>query len=203
MSERTIPLSHKPDMKSQSDLDQFSDRLPHVASPMSPVLILAAIGLALFLSAMWTARADASGVSTPVVYTTRFVSLATCLFLAWTFRNHVPPVSLLLGIAASLMGAHLINTLVAPTIEMSPETALVLDYVSGIFEGVANSLITLLFAHIFSSFQPRRSVFAIALAYLLVDIGILFLDTLSTDAMHYMRPIFSLAGTLVLLLCGR
>lgn len=169
----------------------------------SPVLFVAALGLALFLSSMWTARADTSGVSTAVVYATRFVSLGTCLYMAWTFRNHLPQVNLVLATACISMVIHLACVLVAPQLSLGADVSLVVDYLSGAFEGVANALMTLLFAHVLSTFHPTRSAVGIGVAYLLVDTGILFLDTLSVEAIHYARPVFTLLSVVILVACCR
>ena len=170
-------------------------------SPIA-ILALAALGLALFLSATWTARADASGVPTVVTYATRFVTLATCLVMAWAFRNHLPQVELLLVIACVTMLVHLGCVVAAPLLPLAPEVAVVVSYVSGLFEGVANGLVTLLFGHVISTFVPRRSVLAVGAAYLLVDVCILFLDTLSMPTLHYARPAFKLASLVILVCCA-
>lgn len=164
---------------------------------------MAAVGLALFLSSMWTARADASGVSTEVVYATRFVSLAVYMLMAWCFRSRVPQVGFVLGLGCSFMLVHLAAVIVTPFLGLESGISLVIDYLSGIFEGVANALITLTFAHIFSSYAPRKSAVAIGIAYLLVDVGILILDTMSVEVMHYARPAFTLAAVVIAFFCGR
>ena len=171
--------------------------------PLPPVLLLAALGLALFLSSMWTARADASGVSTAVVYATRFVSFGTYMLMAWFFRNHLPPVEMVLRLGVSFMAVHLGIVLGAPLLPLNDAAALALDYGSGVFEGIANALLTLLFAHVFSTFAPRLSAVGIAVAYLGVDMGILALDLLDVATLHYMRPAFTLASLVLLVVCVR
>ena len=172
-------------------------RLPHP----QPVLLLAAVALALFLSSMWTARADTSGVSTEVVYTTRFVSLAVYMFMAWSYRNHLPQVRLVLGIGCSFMLVHLAWVVLSPALALDAEISSITDYLSGVFEGVANALITLVLAHILSSFDPRKSAVGVGVAYLLVDVGILILDTLSVEAIHYARPLFTFVAVGIVLFC--
>ncbi len=170
---------------------------------LQPLLVLCAVGLALFLSSMWTARADASGVSTEVVYATRFVSLVVYLFMAWSFRSRLPQVELLLGLGCSFMLVHLAVVFAGPLLGLDPSLSLIVDYLSGVFEGVANALITLVFAHVFSSYEPRRSALAIGVAYLLVDVGILVLDTMSVAVIHYARPLFTLAAVGIVFFCAR
>lgn len=164
-------------------------------------LVLAVVGLALFLSSTWTARADASGVSTPVIYATRFVTLVVCLGMAWAFRNRLPDIRRLLALTCPAMLVHVACVLITPLLSAGPEVTLVLDYVSGVFEGVANALMTLLFTHVFSLHVPSRSALAIAISWLLTDICILFLDTLSMAVMHYARPVFTLASLAILVCC--
>ncbi len=170
---------------------------------LQPLLVLCAMGLALFLSSMWTARADASGVSTEVVYATRFVSLATYLLMAWCFRSRLPQMGFVLGLGCTFMLVHLAAALVSPVLGLDGDLSLIVDYLSGIFEGVANALVTLVFAHVFSSYEPRKSALAIGLAYLLVDVGILVLDTMSVEVIHYARPLFTLLAVGIAYVCGR
>lgn len=177
-------------------------RAAHRAA-LPPTLLLASVGLALFLSSMWTARADASGVSTEVVYATRFVSLATYLLMAWCFRNRLPQADLTVGIGSSFMLVHLAAVVGTPFLALPQSISTIVDYLSGIFEGVANALITLVFAFVFSSFVPRKSAPAIGVAYLLVDVGILVLDTMSTPVIHYARPAFTLVAVAIAFYCSR
>lgn len=196
----------------QIDMSYKGDAMSEPSSPaassaglpkLKPLLVLCGVGLALFLSSMWTARADASGVSTEVVYATRFVSLATYLFMAWCFRSRLPQVELVLGLGCSFMLVHLASVLAGPLLGLDASISLIVDYLSGMFEGVANALITLVFAHIFSSYEPRKSAFAIGVAYLLVDVGILVLDTMSVAVIHYARPLFTLAAVGIVFFSAR
>lgn len=173
----------------------------HSSRSLPPLLLLAALGLALFLSSMWTARADASGVSTAVVYATRFVSFGTYMLVAWFFRNHLPQVALVLRLGVSFMAVHLVLALVSPLLPLNDAASLALNYGSAVFEGIANALLTLLFAHIFSTFAPRLSAVGIAVAYLGVDVGILALDLLDIDVLHYTRPAFTCASLILLVVC--
>ncbi|MEE8717052.1 MAG: helix-turn-helix transcriptional regulator [Coriobacteriales bacterium] len=165
------------------------------------VLPLAVFGLAMFLSSMWTARADASGVPTAVVYFTRIVSLVTYMLMAWTFRNHLPQVRLLVALASVLMALHLALVMLSPALVSDGGALLAVDCASGMFEGVANAVMTLLFAHVFSTYPPRRSAVGIGAAFVGVDVCILVIDLLSARAMHYARPAFTLAAMVALAVC--
>lgn len=166
-------------------------------------LSLAIIGLALLLSSTWTARADASGVPTPVVYATRFVTFGVCLAMAWMFRNRPASMRPLLVLACSAMSVRLACFLIAPLLSLDAQVSLVLDYTSAAFEGIANALAMLLFAQVFSLYPPRKSAPAMGVAWLATDVCILFIDTLGGDAMHYVRPAFTVASFVILSLCVR
>lgn len=175
---------------------------------IQPLLLLAVLGIALFFSATWTERADASGLSTWVVYATRFTTFATFMTMAWFFRNHIPPVDQLLAIGALFMALHLLGAILLNIIGISTPSlgaisVAAIQYASAIFEGVANALVTLLYAHVFSSFSPRKSAIGLAIAYLVNDIFILLLDLLDTTQLHITQLAFVTASLLILAGCVR
>jgi DNA-binding CsgD family transcriptional regulator len=164
-------------------------------------LVFAVLGMALFLSATWTARADGSGVSTTVVYVTRVVSFVTYMLVAWLFRSHLARPSALYGVAASLMAAHLVAIFAIPALPLDAGVVAVVSYASAMFEGIANALVTLLFAHVFSTYEPRLSAVAIAVAYLANDVCILLFDCMSPAALSAARPACIVAALVLLMLC--
>lgn len=164
------------------------------------LLAAAAVGFALYTCAMWTARSDAANVSYAILYFTRFTTLASYIAIAFIFRNHIPSVSRLFGATLLFACIHMVGDAFARWLK---DTAAIeiLSIVSGLFEGVAMACVTLMFAHIFSSFNPRKSSITIAAAYLINEILILSLFGMNGDALWLIRVAFKLGGIALLGLC--
>ena len=164
------------------------------------LLAAAVIGFALYTCAMWTARSDAAGVSYAILYLTRFTTLACYIGIAFTFRNHIPSVSRLFRTALTFVSVHLACEMLVRWLANSPATE-VLCIISGLFEGAAMACVTLMFAHVFSSFSPRKSSVAIATAYLVNEMLILALFGMEGDALWWFRVAFKVSGLALLGFC--
>ncbi len=129
--------------------------------------LLAAVGLALFLSAVWTARNENALVSDYGLYAARFAKVAACFVVAFAMRSHIPSIERMLAAGAGSIGVHLVAY--GATLALGPESpeCLMASVLSGVFSGIGEAFIILLFAHLLSTFAPRISAVAIPAAYLL------------------------------------
>lgn len=165
--------------------------------------LLAAIGLALFLSAVWTARNENALVSDFGLYAARFSKVVACFVIAFLMRSHIPSVERMLGAGAAFIGLHL--AAYAMTVALGPEAPeyLMASLFSGVFSGIGEACIILLFAHLLSTFAPCISAVAIPLAYLVNEA--LYYSTLylPIPLILALRPAGKIAGIAVLWWCLR
>lgn len=163
--------------------------------------LLAAVGLALFLSAVWTARNENALVSDYGLYTARFAKVIACFSIAFIMRGHIPSVTRMLAVGAAFIGLHL--AAYGATFVLGPEAPeyLMASVLSGVFSGIGEACIILLFAHLLSTFAPSVSAVAIPVAYLLNEI--LYYSTLylPTPAILVLRPVGKVAAIAVLWWC--
>ncbi len=164
-------------------------------------LALVSVGFAVFLSAVWTARTDSAFVPDYTLHLARFVKVAGCFAIAYLFRSFIPSIPKLLGVGLACEFVHLIchiALIVLPTGAMEYAPAAVM---SGVFAGVGEACITLLFAHLFSTFAPRMSAVAIPAAYLLNEILYCAAVYLPAEALTVARPACKMLGIGILLVC--
>lgn len=166
-------------------------------------MVLAVVGLALFLSAVWTARNENALVSGYGLYTARFVKVAACFVIAFLMRSHIPSVQRMLAVGATFIGLHL--AAYGATIALPPDAPeyLMASVLSGAFSGVGEACVILLFAHLLSTFAPRISAVAIPLVYLLNEA--LYYSTLylPVPCILFLRPFGKVAALVILLVCIR
>lgn len=163
--------------------------------------LLAAVGLALFLSAVWTARNENALVSDYGLYAARFAKVIACFVIAFLMRSHIPAIERMLAAGAAFIGLHLICYAATVFLDIASEEYLMMSVLSGVFSGVGEACIILLFAHLLSTFQPKVSSVAIPLMYLLNES--LYYSTLylPTVLILVLRPFGKVAGVLVLWWC--
>lgn len=165
--------------------------------------LLAAVGLALFLSAVWTARNENALVADYGLYTARFVKVITCFVIAFLMRSHIPSVERMLAVGAGFIGLHL--AAYGATVALAPDAPeyLMAAVLSGAFSGIGEACIILLFAHLLSTFSPTVSAAAIPLAYLMNE-GLYYSTLyLPVPLILVLRPVGKAAGIAVLLWCIR
>lgn len=162
---------------------------------------IAIIGFALFLSAVWTARNEASLVPDYTLYIARFVKVAGCFTVAFLFRSHIPSIGRMLGAGAVLVGMHLAVYAVMFALPPDSEEYFALGIFSGVFSGLGEACIILLYAHLLSTFAPRLSAVAIPAFYLLNEV--LYCSTLymPTEIIVVLRGLGKAAGVGLLLWC--
>lgn len=163
--------------------------------------LLAAVGLALFLSAVWTARNENALVSDFGLYAARFAKVIACFAIAFIMRGHIPSVPRMLAVGAAFIGLHL--AAYGAALALGPEAPeyLMASVLSGVFSGIGEACIILLFAHLLSTFAPSVSAVAIPAAYLLNEI--LYYSTLylPTPAILVLRPVGKVTALAVLWWC--
>lgn len=165
--------------------------------------LLAAVGLALFLSAVWTARNENALVSDYGLYAARFAKVIACFVIALLMRGHIPSVSRMLAVGAAFIAVHLVAY--GAVLVLGPEAPeyLMASMLSGVFSGIGEACIILLFAHLLSTFAPRVSAVSIPLAYLLNEA--LYYSTLylPIPVILLLRPLGKVAAIAVLWWCIR
>lgn len=164
-------------------------------------LVLVSAGFAIFLSAVWTARTDSTFVPDYTLHLARFVKVAGCFAIAYLFRSFIPSIPKLLGVGIACEAVHLLchaTLIVLPQAALEYAPAAVL---SGIFAGVGEACITLVFAHLFSTFEPRLSAVAIPVAYLLNEILYCAAVYLPAETLTVARPLCKVLGIAILLVC--
>lgn len=165
--------------------------------------LLAAVGLALFLSAVWTARNENALVSDYGLYAARFAKVAACFVIAFAMRSHIPSIERMLAAGAGFIGVHLVAY--GATVALGPASPeyLMASVLSGVFSGIGEAFIILLFAHLLSTFAPRTSAVAIPAAYLLNEV--LYYSTLylPIPLILALRPAGKVLAIGILLWCIR
>lgn len=164
-------------------------------------LCLAVLGFAVFLSAVWTARSDAAAIPDYTVHVARFVKVAGCLCIAWLFRGFVPSVKKLLSVSAACMAVHLVAHVLLAFLDHSCGEVLPLNIFSGLFAGIGEAGVILLFAHLIASFDARLSSVAIPVAYLLNELFYATCLYVPADAVLIMRPFCKVLGIVLLAVC--
>lgn len=163
--------------------------------------LLAAVGLALFLSAVWTARNENALVSDYALYAARFTKVVACFAIAFVFRGHIPAVERMLAVGATFIGLHL--AAYAGTIFLVTGSAeyFMASLLSGVFSGIGEACVILLFAHLLSTFAPRISAVAVPATYLLNEA--LYYSTLylPVPLILLLRPLGKVAAVAVLWWC--
>lgn len=159
-------------------------------------MVVAVLGVALFNSAKWVMLDGASGIAMGVTYTTRFTGIATFLVAAALFFDRRPRVANMLSAMVPFVVICLAASLVAPALQEDMLGDVVL-YATGVLYGIASSLFMLLYACIFSSYEPRVSAVLFGCAQLCTNCLMLALVYLDPAALHLARSAFLLTGTLV------
>ncbi|CAM2826876.1 helix-turn-helix transcriptional regulator [Slackia exigua] len=164
-------------------------------------LCLAVLGFAVFLSAVWTARSDAAGIPDYTVHIARFVKVAGCLCIAWLFRSSVPSVKKLFFVSTACVAIHLVAYTLLALLDPSRGEVLPLNIFSGLFAGIGEAGITLLFAHLIASFDARLSSVALPVAYLLNEFFYATCLYLPPEAVLAARPACKALGIVLLAVC--
>ncbi|WP_165046019.1 response regulator transcription factor [Adlercreutzia sp. ZJ138] len=177
--------------------------MDRVSRQMRVTALLATVGLALFLAAVWTARNENALVSDYALYAARFAKVIACFVIAFAMRSHIPSVERMLGAGAVFIGVHLVAY--TATVMLGPESPeyLMASILSGVFSGIGEACIILLFAHLLSTFVPQVSAVAIPMVYLINEV--LYYSTLylPTPLILIMRPVGKVLAILLLLWCVR
>lgn len=163
------------------------------------VMVLAVLGVALFNSSKWVMLDGGTGIAMGVTYTSRFVGIAAFLVVAALFYDRLPSITSLLAVMVPFIVICLISSLVAPLLHEVMLGDVVL-YATGVLYGIASTLFMLFYAHIFSSFEPRKSAVLFASAQLVTNCLMLFLAFLDSRALPVARGLFLFIGTAIILL---
>lgn len=130
-------------------------------------LSLAVLAYALFTAGVQVARRDAS-LDGSMLYLARYAQLASYFAVALTFKDRLPSMQAMGLAATSALG---LNVLLSAALGQQPyaDAAGFLAILSNASSGVANALLTLVLMHFFSTFRPKASAPAIALAATLTE----------------------------------
>lgn len=162
-------------------------------------LIWAVVGFAIFLSAVWTARNEAALVPDIALYTARFVKVAACFAIAWLFRNHIPSVERMIVVGGAFIVAHDVVYAVASVNVLYGIPAVAVT--SGLLSGVGEACIIIVYAHLFSTYEPRLSAVGVPIAYLLNEAFYLSSLYVPSDILVIIRPLAKVAGIAILAWC--
>jgi DNA-binding CsgD family transcriptional regulator/uncharacterized protein (UPF0333 family) len=174
---------------------------PKASSSWSVVLVIAVVGFAIFLSSVWTARNETALVPDIALYTARFVKAASCFCIAFLFRNHMPSIKNMVGLGALCIAAHLVLYVAMYAASFDDSFGALIGFLSGAFSGIGEACIILVFAHLFSTFEPRVSVVAISVAYLLNEMLYAMTLYMPSDVLLVIRPIGKALGIALLVWC--
>lgn len=162
---------------------------------------IAVVGFALFLSAVWTARYEASLVPEHTLFIARFTKVAGCFAIAFLFRSHIPSVRRLFAVGSSCIALHLAAYAAMTLSPASSQEHLALSICSGVFTGLGEACIILLYAHLFSTFAPKLSAIAIPVAYLLNEVLYCSTTYLLIEFVAPFRMMNKVLGLVLLLWC--
>lgn len=131
--------------------------------------LIAIVGaLALYSAGIWSARRDVT-LDGSLLYLARFSQVAVYFFVAYLFRNHIPSVNRILVAGIAVFGLHIFLEALLLNVPVTHSLP-VFGILSHVFSGAANACILLLIAHVFSSFNPKLSIPAFAVGFLLAEI---------------------------------
>ena len=165
------------------------------------VLAAAVLGFALFLSAVWTARNETSLVPDATLYTARFVKALGCFGLAFALRRSITSVRKLFVGGAVLIATHIVAYVAMYSLDPGTQEFQALSVLSGVFAGLGEVAIILLFAHLFSTYAPRLSAVLIPAGYLLNEVFYCSTLYMSSDVLIVLRPVCKVLGIALLLWC--
>ncbi len=165
------------------------------------VLAAAVLGFALFLSAVWTARNETSLVPDVTLYAARFVKAVGCFALALALRRSITSVRKLFVGGAALTVAHIAAYAAMYALGSDTQEFQALSVLSGVFAGLGEVAVILLFAHLFSTYAPRLSAVLIPAGYLLNEIFYCSTLYMSSDMLLVLRPACKVLGIALLLWC--
>ena len=165
------------------------------------VLAFAVAGLGLSTAAAWTERSIGMGTPTHMLYYEKFWIIAVSFWFMWRFRNHLPSTRGLVRAVAATCVAYLALSAVARFATL-PDAALPpLQLIYFACEGFSDAGFLMLFGHVLSSFEPKRSSVAIACAFLLNELVVALTLALPPDAVFVLRDACKIAGVSLLAYC--
>ncbi len=164
-------------------------------------LFIAVIAFAVFLSAVWTARNEAALVPDYALYAARFAKVLACFTIAFFFRNHIPSVNNLVMVGSGFIVVHLIIYGCMYSSVLPEEAYQLIGLISGSLSGLGEACIILVFAHLFSTFEPKISAVAIAIAYLLNEILYTLTLCMPSEYIIVFRAVGKIIGIVLLAWC--
>ncbi len=148
------------------------------------LLGLACLAYALFFAGTWLVRSEGS-TDGWLVYAARFTKIALCFAIAYRFRNHLPSTTRLAAVGAVLMSVYLVLSCVDHLAAPGAGPSVGWGLLATLFFGCADAVITLLFAHLFSTYAPKFSSCAIVASFLLTESLFLAFSTLGAQAIWF------------------
>lgn len=164
------------------------------------MLILAVFAFALITSGTWIARRDPS-VDATLLHIARSAQLIVYFLAAFMFRNHLPMVKRIFTIALIGLLLHLgLNGLLLGGL-LDGTGEMTIGAISSVLSGISSGCVTLLAAHVISSYAPRYSVPAFVIAYLVTEAAFALSIYVSDSLVSVLQPALKLSGFIALFVC--
>lgn len=164
-----------------------NDRRTRIAA-----LALAVIAVALYQAGMQVARRDAS-LDGSLLFIARFAQVGAYIVILALFRDHLPSVRTLLGVAAALLLASCAGSAIGPLLPASPGSE-VASVATQLCSGFAIGISYLLFWHFMSTYEKHAAAVALIASQVMREIIYGSSAAWGQGAIFWMQIIGRIAG---------